>query len=279
MNKYRILWIDNDYDKLDAIQIEMEQADLDITCSKTAKEGIEYLREKIYYWDGVILDAKVFDETEHEADTLAGMTRVIMAVAELKPTRYIPLFIFTGQPDTKGNQAFDEMLKGHALKAYSKNTERGKLYSDLKDEADKLPETQLRHKYKQVFIEGVDEVLLMKILEILEKNEFNNSNIFNLTRKMFECTLSICEEVGLFENKITSVTRGKDKLKDSSEVPLHIKWLLDSFVATAQDGSHYEQLSKDVADGKHPYIVPATIYGLLAYITWLSRYRNGEKTK
>lgn len=279
MNEYRVLWIDNDYDKLDAIQIEMEQADLDITCCKTAKEGIEYLRKKLYYWDGVILDAKVFNETEHETDTLAGMTRVINAVSELKATRYIPLFILTGQPDTKGNQAFDEILKGHGLKAYSKNTEREKLYSDLKDEADKLPETQLRHKYSDLFINGIDERILLDILTILDQNAFRDSEVFNKTRLLFECTIPICKEVGLIGAEISKTERAKDSLKASDEVPLHIKYILDSFVTSSQDGSHYEKLLKDVNDGKCPYIVAATINGLLSYLIWLERFRKGEKTK
>lgn len=279
MKKYRVLWIDNDYDKFDAILTEMEQADLDVTCYKTAKQGVETIKNRLYYWDGVILDAKVFDETEHEADTLAGMTRVITAISELKSERVIPLFILTGQPDTKGDQAFEAMLKGFNLRAYSKNTERKELYLALKGEADRLPETQLRHKYNEVFIDDIDEKLLIDILAILDNGDFKNDNIFNLTRKMFECTLPLCKEIGLFSTDIYKVEKGKESLKESKVVPLHIKYIIDSFVASSQDGSHYEQLSKDVDAAKYPYIVPATIYSLLTYIHWLDRFRKGEKTK
>jgi len=279
MKNYRVLWIDNEYDKLEAIQIEMEQANLDITCVKTAKEGIEEISSKLFYWDGIILDAKIFNESINEVDNLTGMTRVISAVSELRNKRVIPVFILTGQPDTKGDQAFDDIIKGFGIESFSKNTQRSELYSALKKEADKLFETQLRHKYSNVFIENIDESLMIEILTILDTNDYKSGNVFNLTRKMFECLLPICKEVGLFKEEISKPEKAKKALKESEKVPLHIKYIIDSFVASSQDGSHYEQLSKDVVAGKHPYIINATIYGLLSFITWLERFRKGEKTK
>lgn len=279
MNRYRILWIDDQHEDLGAVKIEAEVLGIDLTCFKTAKEGIAELEASLEYWDGLILDAKGYNESEDETPDLKGMSRVIAKINELKTRRYIPLFVFTGQPDTKGEKGFDDIIHGAGLKAYSKTTDREALYADIKKEGDKLKETQLRHKYQKVFIDGIDEHLLIEILKILDTEDFLNKGVFNIVRQIFENTLTICVEVKLFDKPITKVTKGRDLLKESDSVPLHIKDLLTSFISSSQDGSHYEQLAKDVADGKHPYIVPATIYGLLAYLNWLDRYRNGEKTK
>lgn len=278
MNKYRVLWIDDKHDQLNDIKISAELNDINLTCCKTAREGINILRAKLYHWDGIILDAKGYNETENEVDKLTGMSKVIKTVSELKSERYIPLYIFTGQPDTKGKDHFDEMLDGFDLKAYSKNTDREQLFRDIKFEADKLPETQLRHKYSHVFIKGIDENLLLEILRILDKNESRNSDVFNKTRLMFECTLTICKEVGLIDERITKVEKAKEILKGSNNVPIHIQNSLDSFITSSQVGSHYETLLKDVNDGKYPDIVSATIKGLLSYITWLDNFRKDCKT-
>ena len=76
MNRYQVLWIDDDAEKQDGFLDSAYLEGLDINYYKTSKEGMEELTSKIEQYDAVILDAMVYneseDETEHAVVKISG---------------------------------------------------------------------------------------------------------------------------------------------------------------------------------------------------------------
>ena len=73
MNRYKVLWIDDNFDDQDAFLDKAFQNGLDINPFKTSQQGMEELVSNIEQYDAVILDAMVYDESEDENASLKGL--------------------------------------------------------------------------------------------------------------------------------------------------------------------------------------------------------------
>lgn len=147
--KYTILWIDDQYDEQEGMFDLAHANDIELIPHKTSKSGREDLEANFWKYDGVILDAKVFDETEDEVAGIEGMYRAIHRLKELTSKRVLPFFVFTGQQDLLDSTTFAQSLPG--IKIYKKGIDTNQLMTVVKSAADALPETQIRHKYSDVF--------------------------------------------------------------------------------------------------------------------------------
>lgn len=89
---------------------------------------MEELDRNLNSWDAVILDAKMFDESEDETPKLDGLRKAIRHIDQLSMKKSIPYFISTGQPDLMGNEMFTQSF-GHF---YIKERDDLQLIEDLK---------------------------------------------------------------------------------------------------------------------------------------------------
>ena len=108
---YNILWIDDEWEKMPSFMKECEEDyNLKLWPYKTRKAGMEALEQNLDMWHAVLLDAKMFDETENEAARLTGMSKAMLQLERLKSKKAIPYFISTGQPDLLDDEKFEEMV-------------------------------------------------------------------------------------------------------------------------------------------------------------------------
>ena len=124
MNKYKILWIDDQYELLSELMERCEVVNgFEITKCRFAKEGMNIFEKRLEEWSAVILDAKVLMESLNEIPNLNGLRFCRDRINELKPRRYVPMFVFTGQPDLISNELFENMVD----KYYSKGDDDDQL--------------------------------------------------------------------------------------------------------------------------------------------------------
>jgi hypothetical protein len=276
MKIYNVIWIDDQWEDQQAFLIDAEQEGIDITPFTTSKSGMLELERYLYRWDGVILDAKVFNESEDEVAKITGLTNSIKKIHELYSKRKIPYFVYTGQPDLLSSDLFEDMIKDTGY--YRKPADRDKLFSDIKNHANKQLETQIRHKYADVFEVCSDEYLgasnkekLLRILVAYEQNETNNPLYFNEIRKITESLFNCCSLKGLFPEDCTE-TNARSFFLGRKEmqvyVPVYIQRNIHSVVVISQEGSHRLTIDNDVQEGKSPYLFKSTVMELLNIILW-----------
>lgn len=301
MKRYNILWIDDSPEA--AIIDEAYFESLDIETRKTSREGLEELEKRLFFYDGVILDAKVFNQTENEEASLAGLQNSIARIKELASRRVIPYFIYSGHLSDAEKSTLAELYG--AEKIYIKAVDDITLYVDIKKAADKLEETQIRHEFNEVFEVCQDEYLgvqnlhlLMKLLIYLKSSESLDQDNFNTIRKLLEAVVTGAEKYGLIHERCNGNLTGSLKFLAGHEVsiPPNSSWeikvsgpkCMPELIANsafylkdiANLGSHYQdddkssmsKLSELQSYVSKPYLVKALIYQLLDVFLWFKSY-------
>ena len=194
MNKYKILWIDDQYELLSELMERCEVMNgFEITKCRFAKEGMITFENHLEEWSAVVLDAKVLMESLNEVPNLSGLRYCRDRINELKPRRYVPMFVFTGQPDLISNEMFENMVD----KYYSKGDDDDQLIEDIISAADQQEETQIVHRHQVVFDTWQESRHdLIRILKILENEEWQNNSVLNDVRKIMNDVMTRLYERG-----------------------------------------------------------------------------------
>jgi hypothetical protein len=121
MNRYQVLWIDDDAEKQDGFLDSAYLNGLDINYYKTSKLGMEELVSKMEQYDAVILDAMVYNESEDEKAALTGLFNSIKRINALSDRKKIPYFIFSGYIDQDQHASAREMLADEIIFIKSKD--------------------------------------------------------------------------------------------------------------------------------------------------------------
>ena len=144
-NKYNILWIDDEWDKMTTFQRECEELyGLYLEPYRTRKAGMEALERNIDHWDAVLLDAKMFDENDNETASLTGLGKAKQRLDELSIRRAIPYFISTGQPDLISDKNFKDLFGDY----YIKGNDDVKLVDDMLKAIENSDSQQVKTIYK-----------------------------------------------------------------------------------------------------------------------------------
>ena len=271
MNKYKILWIDDQYELLSELMERCEVVNgFEITKCRFAKEGMKKFESHLEEWSAVVLDAKVLMESLNEVPNLTGLRYCRDRINELKPRRYVPMFVFTGQPDLISNELFENMVD----KFYSKGDDDDQLIEDIVSAADQQEETQIIHKHQVVFDtwpESKHE--LLRILKALEKEDWQNNSILNDIRKIMNDVM-----FRLYERGICTVMHDGSNLNACSKmlgepfmeqiIPVYIQRAIHTCVAVTNPGSHRSKTDSDVRNNKAPYLIRSLIYNMLDILFW-----------
>lgn len=287
MSKYRILWIDDKWEDMISFKevCELPENGFEVVTSTNAEEGMEKFEKHLEEWSGVILDAKVFKSPASQVDKLDGLTYSIKKIHELAHIRYVPYYIFTGQPDLASGTAFAEEHEGQY---YEKDKDEDRLIQDIKKNADVMYETQIRHKYQIVFDTWPEsEHDLMRILKALENEEWQNNSLLNDIRKIMSDVVSRLYERGFCSVKhdgsnlaACSYALGQRYMEEL--IPVHVQRCIHSLVEVTNPGSHRTEIDSDVASGKAPYLIRTLIYEMLNVLCWgkvLNVFDNPEQVK
>ncbi len=271
MNKYKILWIDDQYELLSELMERCEVINgFEITKCRFAKEGMKTFESHLEEWSAVVLDAKVLMESLNEVPNLSGLRYCRDRINELKPRRYVPMFVFTGQPDLISNEMFENMVD----KYYSKGDDDDQLIEDIISAADKQEETQIIHKHQTVFDAWPESKHdLLRILKVLEKEDWQNNSVLNDIRKIMSDVMNKLYARGFCPVKhdgsnlgACSMEIGKRYMEEI--IPVHVQRCIHSLVEVTNPGSHRTNIDADVASGKAPYLIRALIYEMLNVLCW-----------
>lgn len=271
MNKYKILWIDDQYELLSELMERCEVINgFEITKCRFAKEGMKTFENHLEEWSAVVLDAKVLMESLNEVPNLTGLRYCRDRINELKPRRYVPMFVFTGQPDLISNELFENMVD----KYYSKGDDDDQLIEDIIFAADQQEETQIIHKHQTVFDAWPESKHdLLRILKVLEKEDWQNNSVLNDIRKIMNDVMYKLYDCGICEIKhdgsnlnACSANLGQNYMEKI--IPVYVQRAIHTCVAVTNPGSHRTQTDSDVKDNKAPYLIRSLIYNMLDILYW-----------
>lgn len=286
MSKYKILWIDDKWEELDSFKdvCELPENGFEMVTCTNAEEGMEIYEANLEEWSGVILDAKVYKGKGDAIDRIAGLAYSVNRINELKYKRDIPYYIYTGQPDTASGTAFAEQYEG---RYYEKDRDEDKLIADIKNNADRLEETQIVHKYQLVFDNWPESKHdLIQILKAIEHDDWLDNSIFNAIRKilsdvvvrLYNCGYCSVEHDGSNLGECSKVLGDRNM---SGIIPVYIQRSLHTCVEVTNPGSHRSECDSAVKDGKAPYLIRSLTFDLLNILYWckdLPPDKDREKT-
>lgn len=269
MKHYKILWIDDQFDRLENIADKAARVGIFLEGYKSFEEGFAYLEPHITEFDGVLLDARFFANKSDVPDdeSLVGLGMAVKRLNFLKNKKVLPYFIFSGQADLERNSTFQETYGQHYLK-FNKQSEE-ELFAAIKREADKQPETQIRHRFAPAFaactstcIGDNTAQLLLEVLLFLDDptGKPDADSYLNNLRKLVEAVFHAALNHGLlpqecFNKGAINLTWSKlflsgqevefpngDKIRPRlSTFPLVLSNALSLLIELTNNGSHYQQ--------------------------------------
>ena len=304
MNRYQVLWIDDDAEKQDGFLESAYLNGLDINYCKTSKQGVEELVSKIEQYDAVILDAMVYNESEDEKASLTGLFNSIKKINSLSERKKIPYFIFSGYIDQDEHASARQMLADETIFIKSKDNDR--LFQAIKDEANTQADTQIRHKYHRVFDVCTEKYIgenagkdLLNLLLNLDNS--NTDNQFNTLRKIVEDIFISSNKFQLLPNEFITPTvalnesskflsgknhkgelfaeKGYQHLEET-HIPEQISTMLWNVLSVTQDGSHRSKIDSHAKYLNTSFLFQSILYQLLDVIVWFKMHvDNNPKTE
>ena len=162
---YKVLLIDDRHTdaSLEAIKKMAKMGNIELVGVKYHIEGIEMLqKDSSFEFQAVILDAFGFKNSDTDEDkmTNSGLYYSLKTLSELKSSRVIPWFVYTGHPKNLSDEDFLEKISVYQedykfgrteLCYYTKTLHEKELLQDVKTEIDNLENSQIQLQHKHVF--------------------------------------------------------------------------------------------------------------------------------
>jgi cold shock CspA family protein len=297
---YNILWIDDEHETLSGTKGRAKRNGINLIPYKSLDGGMSELERNYPFYDGVLLDAKFFENEDDEAgseDTYASF-RAKDRILQL-PKKF-EIFILTGQAEAYENRTFK--------KAFTKVYEKGKdedvnlLFSDIKEAAKGQHDTQLRYSFKRVFdlcteryvgeLAGQDLLYLLKVTD-----ESDIDNDFNTIRKIVEDLFTAFHKYNLLPiefvspgvalNESSKFLAGKSsegllftekgfQHLEETHLPQQVASYIRSILSITQAGSHRSNIDKFVKQVRTPYLFKSVLYQLMDVLVWFKMYVDGN---
>ena len=255
---------------------------IELTPYKTQKEGLDAFSQNPSYWDGIILDAKVLDESENESADIKSLYKAVARIqAEFKD---VPFFISTGQPDFMSAELFNAYCQSTSCGRYYKKVyDDQQLCEDIKKAVDEKFQRQIKNKYSEIFSWLPAELYgeLLELLIMVETEDNKNTNVFNNVRKVLDWIMTELNAFGILGIKFNGSNLNdcsrflcSDELKEF--VPQYMQRQVHSCCAIANEGSHRLTTDEDVRTGVAPFLVRSTVFELLNILMWVHQLIQNE---
>lgn len=312
--KYNILWIDDEWDKMPAFKQECEELyNLKLEPYRTRKAGMQALEDNLEKWHAVLLDAKMFDESENEQASLAGLGKAKAHLDRLSVKKAIPYFISTGQPDLLDDDNFKALFGNY----YTKAKDDEKLMADILQAILNAESSQIKAIYSNVFAssetldisEYIDSILL-DILLPLHYTEMQSSfkpiHYYNQLRQLVEYIFRACYKVGLVPdqcipngivnlNQCSIYLAGKNAEKAGVRygepgeriIPDYIEAIIRAVLDFGNVHSHTVELDAEdtlkieniLRSSQSKYLIFGLTLQLCEAITWFAKYISEHDDK
>lgn len=308
---YNILWIDDEHETLSGTKGRAKRNGINLMPFKSLNGGMSELERNYPFYDGVLLDAKFFENEDDEEGTedTYNVHRAKEQLLQLK--KKFEVFVLTGQAEAYEDKTFKKAF----TKVYKKGSddEIDRLFADIKDAASSQEDTQIRHSYKRVFDvcteKYIGEYAGQDILNLLKvEDESNIDNHFNSIRKIVEDLFStfhkftllpsefVSPNVALNQSSIFLAGQEQHEKTDavykqhrhlgSTHLPPQIAYYLRSILAVTQSGSHRSNIDHHVHSVKTPFLLKSVFFQLLDVLVWFKMYvdsnpsvQNWERTE
>lgn len=293
---YNILWIDDEHETLGGTKGRAKRNGINLIPFKSLNGGMSELERNYPFYDGVLLDAKFFeneDDKEGTEDTY-NVHRAKEQLLQLK--KKFEVFVLTGQAEAYEDKTFKKAF----TKVYKKGSDEevDRLFSDIKVAAATQEDTQIRHSYKRVFDvcteKYIGELAGQDILNLQKVNdETNIDNHFNAIRKVVEDLFIAFNKFNLLPaefvtpkvalNESSKFLAGKSsngsffpekgyQHLDETHLPKQIASYLRSILSVTQAGSHRSEIDLHVKTIKTPFLLKSVFFQLLDVLAWFKMY-------
>ena len=312
--KYNILWIDDEWDKMPAFKQECEELyNLKLEPYRTRKAGMQALEDNLEKWHAVLLDAKMFDESENEQASLAGLGKAKAHLDRLSVKKAIPYFISTGQPDLLDDNNFKALFGNY----YTKAKDDEKLMTDILQAILNAESSQIKAIYSNVFASsetlGISEYIDSILLDILlplhyteKQSSFKPIHHYNQLRQLVEYLFRACHKVGLIPdqcipngnvnlNQCSIYLAGKNAEKAGVRygepgervIPEYIEAIIRSVLDFGNVHSHTVELDAEdtikieniLRSSQSKYLIFGLTLQLCEAITWFAKYISEHDDK
>lgn len=298
MNKYTVLWFDDEHAELEMIKEEALLCDIELIGVNNATDGLAELATNFLKYDAVLLDGLFFNEASQTGDavdeTAFGMVAKQLIKLKAKGT-IIPWFILSGQPSfvREKNKIVTILADGDYGdgRVFDKNRDEDfqELFTEIKKASIEIESTRVKNKYSKAFVvfeRGIlnrtYQCILIDMLKCIEKNDYKKKNmntvrdlleaIFLTLADDFECipdsfinennnpNLKLCTL--FFAGKDVKDYNG-DTYKIPFRVPGHISWSISYIKELSSQFSHVSE------NGiiKNPFI--SSSFAILEVLEWL----------
>ena len=279
--KYHILWIDDEWEKMTSFKKHcLFEYQMELHPFKTQKEGLDEYAKHPEFYEAVILDAKVLDESEQEVAKIGSLQTAVIRIKEQFSN--LPYFISTGQPDLLSNETFKQFYPNY----YEKNTDDEKLCQDIINTIKDTPNRQITDKFPELFSRLQSPIYeeMLSILKIHENREYSNADVFNKIRKVLDWIMKVISDYGLLATpfngtNLNDCSRFLGNSKLNKYIPVYIQRNLFSLVTVANEGSHRQTIDQAVKNGIAPYLVSSTIFELLNVMMWMLQLPTNQESK
>lgn len=293
---FNILWIDDEHETLTGTKGRAKRNGINLIPFKSLNSGMDELERNYPFYDGVLLDAKFFeneDDIKGTEDTY-NVHRAKERLLQLK--KKFEVFVLTGQAEAYEDKTFKKAF----TKVYKKGSDEeiNRLFSDIKVAAATQEDTQIRHSYKRVFNvcteKYIGELAGQDILNLLKVNdETNIDNHFNSIRKIVEDLFIAFNKFNLLPaefvtpgvalNESSKFLAGKDsdgslfsekgyQHLEETHLPKQISYYLRSILTVTQAGSHRSEIDSHVKAIKTPFLLKSVFFQLLDVLVWFKMY-------
>ena len=312
--KYNILWIDDEWDKMPAFKQECEELyNLKLEPYRTRKAGMQALEDNLEKWHAVLLDAKMFDESENEQASLAGLGKAKAHLDRLSVKKAIPYFISTGQPDLLDDDNFKALFGNY----YTKAKDDEKLMADILQAILNAESSQIKAIYSNIFASsetlGISEYIDSILLDILlplhyteKQSSFKPIHHYNQLRQLVEYLFRACHKVGLIPdqcipngivnlNQCSIYLAGKNAEKAGVRygepgervIPEYIEAIIRSVLDFGNVHSHTVELDAEdtikieniLRSSQSKYLIFGLTLQLCEAITWFAKYISEHDDK
>lgn len=298
-----ILWIDDQHESLTGLHKTATDYDIKLVPFKSLNGGLAELEKNYPLYDGVLLDAKFFEE---EGDA-PGTEDTYVSFRAKERIHQIPkkfeVFVLTGQAEAFDSDMFKKAFTNVFRKGIDKDEDH--LFEELRRAALAQGDTQIKHEYRDVFDFlqkenfGLDAIntLLGILKSIKEGRRINDDQLyFTQLRIILEQLFRKANEKGLLHD--VCLPKGKVNLTESSmflsgkdtkhlgvrctkvHFPKIISNTVMSFLHITGAASHTTDVdvTKNI-DVKHyrgivntPYLLNSLTFQLMDVIVWFKEY-------
>ena len=285
---YKVLWID-DKPNDDFIDDALDDYNLDIVNKKDYISGITWLKNNRNICSAVILDVNCLegDGTPETASkqVFDDNLQEIISICCNPDKPLVPWFVYTAG-DFDGVETLNTQISAKRYwddrKYYKKPIDREDLLKNIQKAIGLSPLFQYVKQYSdvlEVFPDKESTLCLLRIMDVVHKNDTTNSSAYNDIRKILEAVTKILKAKGLFPDDQDGLSAASYYIKcisinsRQSIVPSYISFCFTACENICNDGSHDGKqtpmrVDEDTAKNKAPYLIRSAFYMLCDIIIW-----------